>query len=91
MNKTDFVNMVADKAGVSKKDTKIMVDAVFSAVSEVLGEGDSVNLTPFGKFEVVTRAARTGRNPQTGESLEIPEKKAVKFKPSKGLKEYVNE
>lgn len=91
MNKTEFVNRVAEKTGITKKDAKLIVDSVFSTVADVLTTGDSVNMTPFGKFETVTRAARTGRNPQTGGELQIPQKQAVKFKPSGGLKDLVNQ
>lgn len=90
MNKTEFVERVAETAQVTKKDAKAMVENFILTLTDVMSEGDNVNLTPFGKFEVVERAAREGRNPQTGEAMSIPAKNAVKFKPSKGLKELVN-
>jgi len=91
MNKTEFVDKVAETAQVTKKDAKVLIENFVLALTDVLAEGEDVNLTPFGKFEVVERAAREGRNPQTGETMSIPAKNAVKFKPSKGLKEIVNQ
>ena len=66
-----------------------MQDATIETISDTLASGEDVDLFGFGKFSVGTRAARTGRNPQTGESLEIPESKVVKFKPAKALKTSV--
>ena len=91
MNKTEFVDKVAETAQETKKDEKVLIENFVLALTDVLAEGEDVNLTPFGKFEVVERAAREGRNPQTGETMSIPAKNAVKFKPSKGLKEIVNQ
>ena len=91
MNKTEFVDKVAETAQETKKDAKVLIENFVLALTDVLAEGEDVNLTPFGKFEVVERAAREGRNPQTGETMSIPAKNAVKFKPSKGLKEIVNQ
>lgn len=90
MNKTEFVNVVSEKLGATKKDSKDVVNAFLDCIAESLAGGEDVNMPPFGKFTVVERAARKGRNPQTGEELDIPAKKAVKFKPSAKVKEAVN-
>jgi DNA-binding protein HU-beta len=90
MNKSDFISAVSEKAELTKKDSKMVVDAVIDALTEVLANGEDVNLSPFGKFEVSVRAARKGRNPQTGDEIDIPEKQVVKFKASKKTKEVVN-
>ena len=90
MNKSDLVNRVAEKAETSRREAKFMIDVVVSTLVDALAEGEDVKMTPFGKFEVVQRAARKGRNPQTGEELNIPPRKGVKFKPGKALKEIVN-
>lgn len=90
MNKKELVNLVAEKTGFTKKDSKEAVDAVLAAVEECLVGSGEVNVPPLGKFVVTERAARKGRNPQTGEELDIPAKNVAKFKPSKGLKESVN-
>jgi DNA-binding protein HU-beta len=90
MNKTELVNAVAEKAGLTKKDAAKAVDAVLGAVTETLSKGDKVQLVGFGNFEVRERAARTGRNPQTGKEIKIPATKVPAFKPGKALKESVN-
>ena len=82
MNKADLVAKVAEKSGVTKKDAEKAVAGIFAAVQEALVAGDKVQVLGFGTFEVKERAARTGRNPQTGEVVDIPEHKAVTFKPS---------
>lgn len=86
MNKTDLVAAVAAKAEVSKKDADAAVKAVFDAITEALAEGDKVALVGFGTFEVKTRAARTGKNPRTGEVIEIAETKIPSFKAGSALK-----
>ena len=91
MNKTDLINSVAEKAELTKKDATQAVDAVFDAVLNALKTGDTVQLIGFGNFEVRDRAARTGRNPQTGEEIEIAASKVPAFKPGKALKEAVNQ
>lgn len=90
MNKTDLVNAVAEQAELSKKDASRAVDAVFESITEALKEGNKVQLVGFGSFEVRERSARKGRNPQTGEEIEIPATKNPAFKPGKQLKEAVN-
>jgi DNA-binding protein HU-beta len=89
MNKTELINAVAEKAELTKKDAAKAVDAVFEAITTALKNGDKVQLIGFGNFEVRERAARKGRNPQTGEEIDIPASKQPAFKPGKALKEAV--
>ncbi len=90
MNKTELVAKVAEKAGLTKKDAEKAVGAFTEAVQEALVEGDKVQLIGFGTFETKDRAARTGRNPQTGKAIEIPASKNPVFKAGKALKDAVN-
>lgn len=90
MNKNDLVAAVADASGLSKTDAAKAVDATFDAVTEALKGGDEVRLVGFGTFSVSERAASTGRNPRTGETIQIPASKQPKFKAGKGLKDAVN-
>lgn len=89
MNKTDLINQVSELSGLSKKDAGKAVDAVFGAIGEALQSGDKVQLVGFGNFEVRERQARKGRNPQTGEEIEIAASKIPAFKPGKQLKDMV--
>ncbi|GGC99591.1 MULTISPECIES: HU family DNA-binding protein [Pontibacillus] len=89
MNKTDLINAVAEKSDLSKKDATKAVDAVFDSITETLKDGDKVQLIGFGNFEVRERAARKGRNPQTGQEIEISASKVPAFKPGKALKDSV--
>ncbi|MGF0224030.1 HU family DNA-binding protein [Bacillus velezensis] len=89
MNKTEFVGAVADELGVTKKESTTNVDGVFKVLSETLAKGESIKIPGVGTFEVRERAARKGRNIQTGEEIEIPASKVVKFKPAKALKDAV--
>lgn len=89
LNKTDLTNQVAEAAELSKKDAAKAVDAVFESIQTALKNGDKVQLIGFGNFEVRERAARKGRNPQTGEEIEIAASKLPVFKPGKGLKDSV--
>lgn len=89
MNKTELINAVAEKSSLSKKDATSAVDAVFEAITDSLQNGDKVQLIGFGNFEVRERAARKGRNPQTGEEIEIAASKVPAFKPGKALKDAV--
>jgi DNA-binding protein HU-beta len=91
MNKTELVNQVAKTAELSQKEASKAVDAVFGTVLEALKKGDKVQLIGFGNFEVRERAARTGRNPQTGEEIQIAAGKVPAFKPGKALKDAVAE
>ncbi|WP_066297461.1 HU family DNA-binding protein [Bacillus sp. FJAT-29937] len=89
MNKTELVNAVAEISELSKKDSNKAVDAVFQAIEDALKNGDKVQLIGFGNFEVRERAARKGRNPQTGEEIEIQASKLPTFKPGKALRDAV--
>lgn len=90
MNKTELVAAMAEKCELSKKDTEKVLKAFTETVSEQLKTGDKIQLVGFGTFEVVDRAARTGKNPQTGKTMKIAACKAPKFKAGKALKEIVN-
>ena len=89
MNKTELVAAVATKAELSKKDADAAVKAVIDAVTEALKDGEKVALVGFGTFEVKTRAALTGKNPRTGEVINIPEAKVPSFKAGSALKDAV--
>ena len=89
MNKTELIALAAERAGATQKDTDRILEAVLGIVTETLGDGDRVQLTGFGTFEVKERAARVGRNPHTGETTKIPATQVVSFKPGKGLKDTV--
>ena len=90
MNKTEFIAAVAEKAEISKKDSEKALKAFVDVVTEQLKAGDKVQLVGFGTFEVSERAAREGRNPQTGETMKIEASKAPKFKAGKALKDMMN-
>ena len=90
MNKTELVAAIADKAGLTKKDAEEVVNAFTDTVTKALTKGDKVQLVGFGTFEVSKRGARTGRNPQTGETMKIAAAKAPKFKPGKAFKDALN-
>lgn len=89
MNKTELIGAVAEKAQMTKKDAEKAVNAVLTAVEEAMAKGDKVQLVGFGTFEVRQRAARTGRNPQTGKEIKIAATKVPAFKPGKALKDSV--
>lgn len=89
MNKTELIAAMAEKAEMSKKDAEKALIAFTNVVADTLVDGDRVSITGFGTFEVVERAARTGRNPQTGEAIQIPASKSPKFKAGKALKDAV--
>ncbi len=89
MNKAQLIDAIAEKAGLTKADSKKALDAFILATTEALRDGDRVALVGFGSFSVSTRSARTGRNPQSGAPIEIPEKKVVKFKPGAELEDGV--
>ncbi|MBU3876461.1 HU family DNA-binding protein [Faecalicatena sp. AGMB00832] len=90
MNKTELVAAIAEQAEISKKDSEKALKAFIDVVSEQLKKGDKVQLVGFGTFEVSERAAREGRNPQTGKTMKIDACKAPKFKAGKALKDAVN-
>lgn len=91
MNKTELVAAIAEKTQLTKKDSEVALKAFVDVVSEQLKKGEKIQLVGFGTFEVSQRAARTGKNPQTGKAIQIPASKAPKFKAGKALKETVNE
>ena len=88
--KSEIVEAVANITGVSKAEANRAVDAVFTTITDNLAKGEEVRLTGFGSFSVSKRAARTGRNPQTGESIQIPASNQAKFKAGETLKGAVN-
>ena len=90
MNKTELIAAVAEKAEISKKDSEKALKACVDVVTEQLKAGDKVQVVGFGTFEVSERAAREGRNPQTGETMKIAACKAPKFKAGKALKDAIN-
>ena len=90
MNKQELVSAIAEKTEKPKKETAIVVDLIIETITEALANGDEVSFAGFGKFKTLERAARTGRNPQTGEEIEIEAKVSPKFVPSKALKELIN-
>jgi len=89
MKKVELISHVAETAGLSKADAAAAVDAVLSGITGALSSGDSVSLVGFGTFSVTARAARTARNPRTGEPIQVAASKAPKFKAGKGLKDAV--
>ena len=90
MNKTELVAAMAEKAGISKKDAEAALKAFTDTVSSELKKGEKIQLVGFGTFETSVRAAREGRNPQTGKTMKIKASKAPKFKAGKALKDLVN-
>ena len=90
MNKTELIAAIAEQAEISKKDAEKTLKAFVDVVTEQLKEGEKVQLVGFGTFEVSERAAREGRNPQTGKTMKIAACKAPKFKAGKALKDAVN-
>ena len=86
MNKTELIKAIATKAELNNKVAAAALDATISSITDALKAGENVQLIGFGTFEVRTRAARTGRNPATGETIEIAESKVPAFKPGKALK-----
>jgi DNA-binding protein HU-beta len=89
MTKSDFVERVADNSGLSKKDASNAVDAVLKAIEDALRSGDEVSFTGFGKFHVAERGAREGRNPRTGETMQIAATKVPRFTAGSGLKKAI--
>ncbi len=91
MHKLDLVDAVADKSGLTKKDSKKAVDAVIESIQETLSSNEKVSLKGFGTFDVRRRSARKGRNPATGEEMEIPATYVPGFRAGKTLKETIKE
>ena len=89
MNKTELISKIAADAGLSKKDSEKALTAALDAITEALAAGDKVQLVGFGVFDVKESAARTGRNPKTKETIEIPASKAPQFKAGKALKDAI--
>jgi len=90
MNKKELIDVITSKTGLSKADANRALDAMTDAITNTLSQGDSVQLTGFGSFVVRERAARTGRNPQTGVTMQITASKVAAFKAGKQLKETIN-
>lgn len=90
MNKAELVTAIAEKSELSKKDAEKALKAFTDVVAEELKKGNKIQLVGFGTFEVAKRAAREGRNPQTGKAMPIPESLAPKFKAGKALKDEIN-
>jgi len=90
MNKADLVSAIAEETGLTKEKAKVALEATVSSITDALKANEKVQLAGFGAWETKVRAARTGRNPKTGETIQIAEKTVVKFKPSKGLNEAIN-
>jgi len=90
LNKTDLIGEVAGKAEITKKDAEKVINAFFTTVEDALKSGDKIQLIGFGTFEVRDRQARKGRNPQTGEEIDIPAARVPAFKPGKALKDALD-
>ena len=90
MNKNDLITSVAESSGLTKADACRAVDGVFDSIASALSSGDDVRIVGFGSFSVANRAASTGRNPRTGEEIQIPASKQPKFKAGAPLKSAVN-
>jgi len=90
MNKQELISAMAEKANLSKKDAEAALNAFVASVEGALAKGDKVQLVGFGTFEVRERAARTGRNPQTGAEMKIAAAKVPAFKAGKALKDLIN-
>ncbi|HEX3520526.1 MAG TPA: HU family DNA-binding protein [Stellaceae bacterium] len=90
MNRNELVDNVSSKTDMKKSEASKAVDAVFDAIAEALKGGDEVRLVGFGTFSVASRAASEGRNPRTGEKIQIAASKQAKFKPGKGLRDSLN-
>lgn len=89
MNKTELINAVAETSGLTKKDSEVALNAILDTIQNAMKSGDKVQLVGFGSFEVKERAARTGKNPATGATFEIPASKAPAFKAGKALKDAI--
>lgn len=90
MTKTDFIEKLAEKAGLTKKDAAAAVNAYNELVAETLASGDKISMPGFGTFEVKARGERVGRNPKTKEAITIPASKSAAWKPSKTVKDALN-
>ena len=90
MKKEELIALVSEKADITKKSAGEAVNTVIEGIASALGKGDSISFPGFGSFKVVDRPAREGRNPATGEKIQIAASKAVKFTPGTGLKDRIN-
>jgi DNA-binding protein HU-beta len=90
MNKNDLIEQIAEEYELTKTFARDLVDNIFGKISESVQKGDEVSIFGFGKFKLVERKARKGRNPQTGEAIKIAASKNVKFEQAKAMKELVN-
>jgi len=90
LNTNDLVERIAAEHGVSKDHARKVIDSVLTAISEATGAGDEVNLAGFGRFKVADRAARSGRNPATGETITIPASRKLTFSPAKAVRDALN-
>jgi DNA-binding protein HU-beta len=90
MNKAELVDALAGKLNLSKKDVGAVVDGIVTEITQVLAKGDKLQIVGFGTFETSNRSGRTGRNPATGEAINIPARRVPKFSPGKALKDVVN-
>ncbi|MCU9959312.1 MULTISPECIES: HU family DNA-binding protein [Bacillus] len=91
MNKKELIGAVAEATGLTKKDVELVVDSTFDVITSALKDGEKVKVHGFGSFEVRERAARKGRNPQSGEEIEIPATNAPAFKAAKALKDAIKQ
>lgn len=91
MTKADLVEIVAEEAEMTKKDVEQLIEIIFESIVDSLNKGEKIELRGFGSFRVRHRNARKGRNPKTGEPVEIPAKRVAYFKPGKDLKDMINE
>lgn len=89
-NKTQIVDAVRKETGMSLKDSKVATESVINTIGKLLSEGQSVRIYQFGTFQLADRAERTGRNPQTGETITIPKRRVVHFRPGTKLRADVN-
>ncbi len=89
MNKSELISVVAEKTGLTKKDTEKVVNAVFDGIGEALAKGEKVQVIGFGTFDIRDRKAREGRNPATGDTIQIPAVKVPVFKAGKALKDNI--
>lgn len=90
MKKQDLVDAISEKAGLAKSQSQSIIEEVFDLISDSLSKGEKIDLRGFGTFNVRESAARTGRNPQTGESIKIPARRVPTFKAGKELRDKVN-
>ena len=91
MNKTELIAITAESTGMTKKDTERVISAALDAITSAMAEGEKVQLSGFGTFDIKDREARIGRNPHTKEAIEIPATRVPVFKPSKALRDMIGE